>query len=295
MRNTDDGLAQYIIDNDLTEETVDLTTEPFVWEDKARIALNDQVAAAEMHQYLTGYEHLISAFAPVLDANGKVAAVVGVDISDEQLLSMHNTMNILTPLQVLGVLTIGVCSLLNVFMYNTADKRLSIEVEKGDIDPLTNIYNRRFFDKHMEQLVQSLSHSGRQLGLLMIDIDFFKQYNDTYGHLAGDECLQLVAKGLQEGIRHEGDFITRYGGEEFIAVLPDTDEAGACDIANRLQRNIRELNIPHKASTVSDRVTVSIGIVSVKVEEGANWKDYVKCADDLLYIAKQNGRDQCAR
>ena len=297
MRGTEDGLAQYIIDNDFTEETVDLTTAPFEWEDKARIALAGQGAAAEMHEYLTGYEHLISAFAPVVDADGRVVAVVGVDISDRQLLGMHRTMNLLIPLQALGVLAIGVCGLLSVFMYNRADKdriKLTKEVAKGDIDPLTRMYNRRFFDRHMDLLAQSLCQSGRHLGLLMVDIDFFKQYNDTYGHLAGDECLQLVAKSLQNGIRREDDFIARYGGEEFIAVLPDASEAGACEIANRLLKGVRDLGIPHRSSTVSDYITVSIGVASVKVEKGVDWKEYIQLADDFLYVAKQGGRDRCA-
>ena len=297
MRSTEDGLAQYILDNDFTEETVDLSSAPFEWEDKARIALAGQDAAAEMHEYLTGYEHLISAFAPVVDADGQVVAVVGIDISDTQLLSMRNTMNILIPLQVLGVLAIGACGLLSMFMYNSADKdriKLTKEVAERDIDPLTGVYNRRFFDRHMDLLAQSLCQSGRHLGLLMIDIDFFKQYNDTYGHLAGDECLQLVAKSLQNGIRREDDFIARYGGEEFMAVLPDASEAGACEIANRLLCGVRDLGIPHQTSAVSSHVTVSIGVVSAKVEKGVDWKEYIQLADDFLYMAKQGGRDRCA-
>ena len=297
MRNTEDGLAQYILDNDFTEEAVDLTTDPIEWENSARIALDGQGAAAEMHKYLSGYEHLISAFAPVYDAGGQVVAVAGVDISDEQMLGMHRTMNLLIPLQALGVLAIGVCGFLSVFMYNRADRdrvKLTLEVEKGDIDTLTGVYNRRFFDRHMDRLVESLSQTGRQLGLLMVDIDFFKQYNDTYGHLAGDECLQLVAKSLRNGIWREEDFIARYGGEEFFAVLPDADEAGAREIAERLLKGVQDLDIPHCASAVSDHVTVSIGVASVKVEKGADWKEYVKRADEFLYMAKQSGRDCCA-
>jgi diguanylate cyclase (GGDEF)-like protein len=296
MRNTEEGLAQYILDNDLTAETVDLTTEPFEWEEKALVALNDHVAAAEMYQYLTGYEHLISAFAPVFDADGQVVAVAGVDIGDEQLLAIHKAMNILIPLLAFGMLAISVCSLLNVFMHNHADRdriMLTAEVEKGDIDPLTAIYNRRFFDKHITRLLDSLSRSGSFLGLLMIDIDFFKQYNDTYGHLEGDECLRLVAESLRNGIRREGDFVARYGGEEFVAVLPDASATWACEIAGRLLKNVRNLNIPHETSAVSDHVTVSIGIISTKVENGINWDDYVKRADEALYSAKQSGRNRC--
>jgi diguanylate cyclase (GGDEF)-like protein len=295
MRNTDENLAQYILDNDLTAETVDLTTKPFEWEEKALVALNDHVAAAEMHKYLVGYDHLISAFAPVFDADGKVVAVVGVDISDEQLLFIHNTMNILIPLLAFGVLVIFVCGLLNVFMHNRADKdriKLSAEVEKGDIDSLTGIYNRRFFDKHISRLVGSLSRSGSLLGLLMIDLDFFKQYNDTYGHLKGDNCLRLVAESLRNAIRRKDDFVARYGGEEFVAVLPNANETGAREVADRLLENVRGLNILHETSTVSKRVTVSIGIVSAKVENGTSWDDYIKRADEALYLSKQSGRDR---
>ncbi|MDR1620250.1 MAG: GGDEF domain-containing protein [Clostridiales bacterium] len=297
MRNTDENLAQYILDNDLTEETVDLTTEPFEWEEKALVALHDRVAAAEVYQYLIGYEHLISGFAPVFDADGQVAAVVGVDILDEQLIEIHNTMNILIPLLAFGVLIVFVCGSLNVFMYNRADEdrmKLSAEVEKGDIDPLVGIYNRRFFDKRINRLLDSLSRSGSLLGLLMIDVDFFKEYNDTYGHLRGDNCLRLVAENLRKGIRREDDFVARYGGDEFVAVLPNTDETGTREVADRFLENVRNLNIPHEASAVAKRVTVSIGLVSVKVENGDGWDDYIKRADEALYLSKQNGRDRCS-
>ena len=122
MRNTDDNLAQYILDSDLTDEAVDLTTEPFVWEKAAWKALGGADASAQMDVYLEGYEHLISAFAPVFDAEGNVAAVVGVDISDKQILSMRNTMNTLIPLLILGVVAISICGLINVIIYNRSAK-----------------------------------------------------------------------------------------------------------------------------------------------------------------------------
>jgi len=160
------------------------------------------------------------------------------------------------------------------------------------IDQLTGIYNRRFFDGNMKKIIRSLSHTGGKLSLLMIDIDFFKKYNDTYGHDAGDTCLKEVAAILNKSINRGDDFTARYGGEEFVVVLPNADSNGARIIAERLLKNICDANIPHEKNEVAPYITVSIGgttgIVNNKQEES----DYVKSADTALYKSKQNGRNR---
>jgi diguanylate cyclase (GGDEF)-like protein len=160
------------------------------------------------------------------------------------------------------------------------------------IDPLTEIYNRRFFDGNMNKIIKSLSRTGSKLSLLMIDIDFFKKYNDTYGHDMGDNCLRKVAAVFFKSIIREEDFVARYGGEEFVVVLPNTDENGMARIAEKLLRNIRECNIPHKNSSVANFITVSIGGTTGIVKYSQNESDYVKRADTALYQSKQNGRNQ---
>jgi len=160
------------------------------------------------------------------------------------------------------------------------------------IDQLTGIYNRRFFDGNMKKIIKSLSRTDGSLSLLMIDIDFFKNYNDTYGHDMGDTCLKNVASIISKSIIREDDFAARYGGEEFAVVLPNTKENGASVIAERILENVRNRGIPHKNSSAADYVTVSIGGTTGTVKHSQNASHYVKFADSALYKSKQNGRNQ---
>jgi methyl-accepting chemotaxis protein len=160
------------------------------------------------------------------------------------------------------------------------------------IDPLTGIYNRRFMDGNLKKIIRSLSRTGGNLSLLMIDIDYFKKYNDTYGHDMGDKCLKNVANSLTCCLGREDDFAARYGGEEFVVVLPNTDKDGASLLADNILRTILECGIPHEKSEVSDYVTVSIGGTTSIVEHSQHPSDYTKCADRALYKSKKNGRNQ---
>jgi methyl-accepting chemotaxis protein len=160
------------------------------------------------------------------------------------------------------------------------------------IDQLTGISNRRFFDGSMKKIIRSLSRTGGKLSLLMIDIDFFKNYNDTYGHDMGDKCLKEVAAILSRSIIREDDFVARYGGEEFVVVLPNTKESGALLLAERVLKNIRNYSIPHTNSDAASFVTVSIGVTTGIVKYSQNASDFVKHADAGLYKSKQNGRNQ---
>ena len=170
--------------------------------------------------------------------------------------------------------------------------RLEAEAKKAYYDALTGIYNRRFFDENLKRLLKTLSHSGGTLSLMMIDIDFFKIYNDTYGHSEGDNYLKIVAETLSKSIARADDFVARYGGEEFAVVLPNTDEFGARLVAERLLKNIRDLNIPHEKNDAANCVTISIGVITGKTEYTQKTDDYIKRADEMLYISKQNGRNR---
>jgi diguanylate cyclase (GGDEF)-like protein len=164
--------------------------------------------------------------------------------------------------------------------------------DEVEYDALTGIYNRRFFDKRMQRIINSLSRANCLLSLLMIDIDFFKRYNDTYGHIEGDKCLKIVAQTLSQSITRVDDFVVRYGGEEFVVVLPNTDEQGAQLVADKLLENIRSCNIPHAQNDAADCLTISIGATTGKVEYTHKADDFVKKADELLYKSKQNGRNR---
>ena len=170
--------------------------------------------------------------------------------------------------------------------------RLESESVKIYYDPLTGIFNRRFFDENLNRVIKSLSRSGGELSLLMIDIDFFMKYNDTYGHSAGDECLKIIAESLAKGVTRADDFVVRYGGEEFAAVLPNTDEEGACLLADKMLEGIRACGIPHEKSGVSDIVTASIGITTGNVSTRSRADDFIIRADELLYKSKQSGRNR---
>jgi len=173
------------------------------------------------------------------------------------------------------------------FLFANAFIRAEVEY-----DALTGIYNRRFFDASMKRTISSLSRSGSLLSLLMIDIDFFKRYNDTYGHIEGDKCLKIVAQALSQSITRIDDFVARYGGEEFVVVLPNTDEQGAQLIADKLLDCIRNCNVPHEQNNAADCLTISIGATTGKVEYMHKADDFVRKADEMLYKSKQNGRNR---
>jgi len=160
------------------------------------------------------------------------------------------------------------------------------------IDQLTGIYNRRYMDGHLKKIMKSLDRTNTNLGLLLIDVDYFKKYNDTYGHDAGDNCLRVIATTLSQCVSRDIDFVARYGGEEFAVVLPNTDKNGLHMIAKKLLEKIRECKIPHKASHIADYVTVSIGGTTSVVKHLQHAQDYIKAADKALYESKKNGRDR---
>jgi len=160
------------------------------------------------------------------------------------------------------------------------------------IDPLTGIYNKRFLNGNLKKIIRSLSRSDGDLSVLMIDIDFFKKYNDTYGHDMGDTCLKAVSNTLAGCITREEDFAARYGGEEFVVVLPNTGKDGAELLAEKIRGRIYECFIPHKTSDIADFVTVSIGGTTGIVKHSHHETDFINRADEALYKSKHEGRNR---
>ncbi|NEP45398.1 MAG: diguanylate cyclase, partial [Okeania sp. SIO2H7] len=130
------------------------------------------------------------------------------------------------------------------------------------------------------------------ISVILADVDFFKFYNDTYGHQAGDECLRQVARAIQEAVGGGNYLVARYGGEEFCAILPNTDVADSLAIAEKIQSRVRALNLPHAASKVSDCVTLSIGLATTIPNADTSVELQIALADKALYKAKTNGRDR---
>lgn len=163
---------------------------------------------------------------------------------------------------------------------------------KVHYDQMTGIYNRRFLDENFKRILGSLRRSGETLSVLMVDVDFFKRYNDTYGHSVGDDCLRAVAKALTASIFRSGDFVARYGGEEFLVICCDTDANGARVTAQRILESVRACQIPHEKSDAAGYVTVSVGATTGAVTHYTDPEDYIKTADKAMYASKQNGRNQ---
>lgn len=177
---------------------------------------------------------------------------------------------------------------------------LTIEQQKKALsvlamsDGLTGIANRRSFDEELDRQIKAAKRLNHPLSVLLIDIDFFKLYNDKYGHIQGDEALINVATVLRDSLNRNIDFVARYGGEEFVCILPNTDTNGALKVAKRLRESIKDLNILHQYSSIASHITISSGSATLKPEElnHHSHADILVKADKALYQAKEAGRDQ---
>ena len=163
-----------------------------------------------------------------------------------------------------------------------------------DVDPLTQIANRRRFDDTMTVEINKAKRTGTILSVLLLDIDHFKFYNDTYGHLEGDSCLKKVAAALSTSLKRPKDLAARWGGEEFACLLPNTNAKGAQNVAEVLREAIQNLSIPHKSSPVNEVVTVSVGVVASNPMDDNSFDNLLKRADEALYQAKESGRNRIA-
>jgi diguanylate cyclase (GGDEF)-like protein/PAS domain S-box-containing protein len=171
--------------------------------------------------------------------------------------------------------------------------RLHGELEQLSLtDELTGIANRRRFDQRLESEWHAARSSGLPLSLILLDLDHFKQYNDAHGHVAGDECLRRIATVLDGIARRPRDVVARFGGEEFILLLPETDAAEARALADECVARIAALRIAHGGQGAGDTVTASLGVGTAQMDTGATALDFLKAVDERLYAAKRGGRDR---
>lgn len=182
----------------------------------------------------------------------------------------------------------------------TSRKRAEVALEKANrelqrlsvLDDLTQVANRRRFDEALNDEWQRLSRDREPLSLIFCDIDYFKLYNDTYGHQAGDDCLRAVADTISANCQRPGDFVARYGGEEFIVILPNTEAEGAVHLAEDIREEIGRLKIPHMRSQVSRYITLSLGVSCVFPCADITPESLIGAADKALYEAKNQGRNR---
>lgn len=160
------------------------------------------------------------------------------------------------------------------------------------LDGLTGIANRRYFDEYLEREMQRAVRDAKPLSLIMCDIDYFKAYNDTYGHHGGDDCLKKIAGALRSVLKRPGDFVARYGGEEFAIVLSNTDADGAVFVAEILWSRVEDLGIEHAGSLIGKYVTISLGVATMYPKAGSSSETLINASDQALYQAKQEGRNR---
>jgi diguanylate cyclase (GGDEF)-like protein len=172
-------------------------------------------------------------------------------------------------------------------------ERANRELQRlSEVDGLTQIANRRSFDQYLAQEWQHLQREQQALSLILCDVDFFKKYNDFYGHQGGDCCLRRVAQVLRQTVKRPADLVARYGGEEFAIILPFTDFKGAIAVARSIQHEIYQSRLPHVNSEVSEFLTLSLGVTSVVPTSTTSSEQLVAAADEALYAAKRQGRDR---
>ncbi|MBD1400190.1 diguanylate cyclase [Pelovirga terrestris] len=195
---------------------------------------------------------------------------------------------------------VGTTAIISQFKNITARKEAEQQLEElnralsemARIDGLTGIANRRFFDEVFDKEWKRLAREQNQnFSLILADIDFFKKYNDNYGHQQGDDCLILVGKALKEAILRPSDMAARYGGEEFALLLPGSDLAGAGTVGERARQAIVDLQIPHEYSDAADHITMSLGGAMMTPSHDNSPADLIALADQALYRAKESGRN----
>lgn len=160
------------------------------------------------------------------------------------------------------------------------------------LDGLTGIANRRSFDAALQREWRRLARNAQALSVILLDVDHFKQFNDSYGHAAGDECLRKVARAVANVVRRPADLAARYGGEEFVVLLPETDLQGAATAAESIRKAVAALQIPHAKSSAADHVTVSLGVAQAMPSDKGDPLALVTAADRQLYAAKAEGRNR---
>ncbi len=172
-------------------------------------------------------------------------------------------------------------------------RNLNAKLQKiSELDGLTNIPNRRCFDKNFEYLWKNALRGEKKVSLLLLDVDFFKEYNDHYGHLDGDKVLQRIAETIEKSLKRTTDLVARYGGDEFVVLLPNTDQDGALKVVKTLQQQVGQLNISHGYSKASEKIGLSIGTATVKPCKEMDKKQLIDRADKALYQSKKQGRNR---
>jgi diguanylate cyclase (GGDEF)-like protein len=273
------------------------------------------------HYYTDQFYTCLSAVVPIKDKNGTVIAVLGLDYvagTEQDALKKLRTISVYIILSSF-IVSIALSLLATRYLISLENQNKELKDYSEDLeqmvqartlalqeannnlqtlvttDELTQIFNRRYFDSYLQTEWERSQRHAAHLSLIMCDVDYFKAYNDTYGHQSGDDCLYQVAQGIARMANRSADRVVRYGGEEFAVILPNTNRAGALEVAENIRKHIKTLNLPHPSSPIAAVVTISLGVASTIPLQGQDKIEFIQEADRKLYQAKQNGRDRVAR
>lgn len=211
-------------------------------------------------------------------------------IDSEQVINKENTIALFIFLSIIVTIVLVAASIpFNLKIVKNLLASVKKIQDQSQFDTLTGIYNRRYVDENLKDLIGFMSRMGGKLTLMMISIDYFKSYNETYGFNNGDNCLKIIANALTKGVARTEDIVARYSGREFIIILPITDEKGAVIMSERMLSIIRNCKIPHEKSGAADIVTVSIGVVTGTVSHSQSGEEYINRALELLNKSIEDG------
>lgn len=232
---------------------------------------------------------------------GDVRGVVSISqpLDQVMLLAKNGLRKILITLSsIIGLAFVGIVFVLNRLRYFNQELQEKVRQQTARlerlaiVDDLTQLYNRRHFDAVLAKEWKRLQRLQQPLSLIIADVDYFKKYNDTYGHQAGDRCLIIVATAIKQVVKRAGDLAARYGGEEFVIILPNTDPHQVLSVVELLQNKINQANLVHESSLVSQQVTMSLGIATLIPQKNIKPKYLIELADRALYEAKEKGRNR---
>ena len=257
------------------------------------LALEESDAAAEQAMHII-FHDIMPMQDKIIDDFGSIMKTLDDNVHTDSLAaSENNRKNSKARLWLLFFILLVSIATIAVVIRNI----LRIEQRLQDLsltDSLTGLLNRRAFNEMLQKEWKNASRCAKPLSALLIDIDYFKNYNDHYGHQEGDDSLKSIADVIKRIVYRTGDIVARYGGEEFIVVLPSVDESGAGMVAERLLDEVRKENIPHKASETDEIVTISIGYASMLPSNDNSIEALIKAADDGLYKSKKAGRNRAS-
>ena len=289
----------YVLDAVINDQTRWDDTDGQWYTDKDRYTtMSDKFEAAYKSRHPTSFLNVdewgtyITGYAPYFDDEGNYRGLIGVDLFlDAYVVYLQKNLLIIAGF-VITLLAIGFFTLFLTIRIKKVEDLVEEKSMLSDIDGLTLLLNRRHFLELMENRWKQSQRDKKPIALLIIDVDYFKEYNDNYGHLAGDEVLRRIARVLKGNVRQSYDFVGRYGGDEFVVLLNNTDSKTAQRVAECLAEKIDLLQIEHQYSPIHNRETVTIGVASMVASPELSLEELFRRADNALYYGKDLGKNQ---